>query len=687
MKIRERTSRYNPQTTPAHTMLYLTPLSTSTVKDARFTSRGLTQQQGPVSKADVHAVPDSKQIAYDAYKANIDVFLAATANGKSYPTSARSFPFTIRSLTFPLALPSVVVSFREMGADTLKAAHKLLVEKSGAVTKIENIANHPNAFVVDLPDYPTIVKLLPAMRDPLPSIAGACSPKGLVALCKVFMMMELFFRTHTYPAFTEAEGGSLKVPRGTFSKPMTIEKAVEAIDTKSLRYPGGMDLTHRIRAEDKKDENEEGAWIGHVSDFPKEITFTMGSNAVYTAKPSPLRNSSACVGSPSQVPSLPGIMFPYFDGMNTTDTAMLRTTIATHFLRALGDDPRGEYVRFRNDILTASSTKSGVILAHMCRGLGLALDSQTQMYAIFDGKVYLGFALLGARWSIRVGNVWHVPLAAQALRDEIGTLRTHKGCLEDVITILRTNFNLDIPVDASKPMQIARVLPAIVWPGDAAEAKEIQERLETLLGRLDFGIPIVGLAAESLAKALSDIGDPSVALDDQYVHFPSAVHYHLLASRSGLVLSRFGSRVPSFSIAKGKDQIVVGKKFFEGTADAVKSKIGAITEILVVAKPFDLACKDFNAFLKKPEISQGAKERAAAYRHLVVTEKGNSKGKSLVIESLRKIVENIEVVAKEPKAKKRDATEAFVEADFLSSLQPASPVGSRAGSVAPMDLS
>jgi len=101
-----------------------------------------------------------------------------------------------------------------------------------------------------------------------------------------------------------------------------------------------------------------------------EEAFATLEDTVLFAKPSTLP-ASINIGGPTQVPNLPEIVFPYFEGMIVSDKTTIRSITSSRFLRLFGEntnDIKAAYSKFRREIDSFSSTRVGLFFAHILFG-------------------------------------------------------------------------------------------------------------------------------------------------------------------------------------------------------------------------------------------------------------------------------------------------------------------------------
>jgi len=603
--------------TRSHTqaMIFLAAFNDTPASDSAFSSRGEPKlKQGPVSSANVVVFPTVRQDAYFGYEKNIDAFLAATGTGKELPLADQFYHVGDVAITFPLSIPSANISFKV----TDKALLKRILDRMAEVTTVEKITGvgkHPNAYTVEKPTWKMVDNLVEVAHDDPPKTTGKTTFGALKWMKHVYNMVELYLRTNTYPAFRGEEEDDEVAPRFNVrqKRQLTLAEMLECA-TKKTRY-STVNMTHTpVGDENGKKFKEDGAWFGQQSDADVEFLVEMEDTPVFKARPSPAANSKRSWSSPSQAPAMPGILFPYFPGMNSPDARYIRSTICDYYLRCF--ENKEDWTEFRTEVSGFASTMEGIILAHILKGVEISLKAQGQLHLLFDGADYLGFVVFGSKWLIQFGNRWYSPLSVTELQAELRTIKTHQSSLDELRALL-AEHSVILQDSGVTPVKVAEALAKVEWPGDEEEAAKEQKKFEALVGRLDFGTRAVGAGAESFLEALQHITNVEVSLGDQHIHFPPPTEYHLLSTRAGLVLSRFGSRIPSTGIFKVEKEIRVTENHSSAAKDSVrKASLEDIPSVLIALKPLENALKDFNLLKSKQKLCISSKERAANYRHI-----------------------------------------------------------------------
>jgi hypothetical protein len=592
-------------------MLLLSPYTEgTTVTDPRFSSRGFPKnRQGPISGSPILAIALEHQLAYSGYKDNIDIFLAATALNKTYTINIPGLDIDEKhfNFTFPLDLPRTVISFRpDVPADFIEKT--ISQGKKAGITQVRGLKSHPQCYLVD---YPTI-KFLNFVQAftvaTAPRHEGYCQIKECLQAAKILGMIDLYLRTNTYPAFKD-DKDVFNFRYGSIAHPSLTEKRPAFFTgsqlTKKPRY-GNVTMTHDV---DGKEREEKGTWFGVESD--KDVAMDVATNGyVMIAKASPAKTSQASWSAPKDVPALPGLCFPYFQGMLTNDKSILRIVPGTHFMRLFGSDPRPGYLAYRNIVGGFASTNTGIIMTHILTGLDMSVETQTKLHLLFDGKMYLGFCLLGSKWAVQRGQQWHLPKTSAELRADLDTIKTHESSLAEVVAKLE---DLDIMNSIEDSCDLASALALIDWNkvGGEEEQRDLQRWFDERVGRLDFGTRPVNFGVDTLLAALTDIIHVTEPLDN-HIHFPPAREYHLFNKREAVCLARFGYLVPSFEIDKGVDSIRLSSLHADKESGDKHRK--AVNKVLIAMKPLNKAVQDFKVFRNMKRIFQSSSERAASYR-------------------------------------------------------------------------
>jgi hypothetical protein len=296
--------------------------------------------------------------------------------------------------------------------------------------------------------------------------------------------------------------------------------------------------------------------------------------------------------------------------MLTNDKQILRLVPGKHFMRLFGVDPKPGYLQYRNKVGGFASTAAGVTMSHILCGVDMSVETQTKLHLLFDGTTYLGFCLLGAKWAVQRGQLWHYPKTSAELRADLDTIHTHDSSLAEIVSKLE---DLDIMNSIEDGCDLAEALAKIDWKrvGDDEEQKDLQRWFDNRVGRLDFGTRAVNFGIDTLMAAMLDIIHTTEPLDN-HVHFPPAKDYYLFAKREAVCLARFGYLVPSFEIEKGIDPVRISSLHADKSQGDKNRKL--VSKVLIAMKPLNKAVQDFRVFRNLKRVFQGSSERAASYR-------------------------------------------------------------------------
>ncbi|DAD54838.1 TPA_asm: hypothetical protein [Armillaria mellea ambi-like virus 1] len=534
------------------------------------------------------------------------------------------------------------------------------------ISNVDNVRNVPGTFILTNPkDLDLLDKIKGLIHQPQKSINGTISYDALYAARYAYLAILLFQGTNQYPAFTsEIEDSSvpnrslLKRQLYQGSNPTDLEGWKGSEDeghvTKRLRSIAGG------KGKDKETSNEP---------FDQFIPV---NEVVSIAKPGDLKASVKFFGLPKDCPKMPGIVFEYFEGMNSPDGQYIRSWMSKHFFRCFGENPRENFARFKTGVVGFGSSREGMIVAHIMRCMEIALGAQALVYIMFDGQIYLGCVVLGARWALQTQNTWVEPDSAVEVANQLGLIKTHESSKADVEDWLK-NHGVDDNT-FSNAVELAERLAKAEFSGEGKELSEEKHYIDDLVRRLDFGTSPSGYGIDTLCGAIRDIGLKR-APPSQHVTFPKPDHYHLLAEPYAVILTRFGSRAPSFAIPKALVNIPIDPEAFPVESQEQKAltklKLDAIERVVVAMKPFEVAAKDMKALFETPKVCTSGGERAAIYKYHTVKDgkKDRLIGDIVTMLKANPVEKKEASSSKKGKEKKASALEEVEMAmDFLNSL-------------------
>jgi hypothetical protein len=600
-------------------MIYITGNSSgSAPSTTAFASRGLTSYtQSQVSKVPLLGKPTQNQLAFSGYKDNIEAFLYATSIKKKVLVSAGHFPIPEDYRpSIPLPLPATVFKLaRKPNAEQLKRLKDGL-DKFG-LGEVQLGKGDPS-FTITAPTYKHLANTLPPLCQPRTgNVTGYSQLDSATTFLRVYQCIDLFCAVNTYSYKKGTDTGVDKQDNGGLHTVAEFRNQTqfwrEGYGSKALKASVTQDVTERRRIGDDEEEDL----------TPHRSATTSMESGVYVAKPSP-KPSSTSWGSPSEVPFKSGLLFPYFKGMLSPDSAQIREIVGRHFFRNLGSQKVNEkdaYKAFRTAIGDVATSDAGIILTHVLTGIDLALNTQTQLYLIFDDEVYLGFALLGEEFNVFCNGVWTAPLAAEELRDELQTLQTHDKTLDDLFARLRMCVDesgdvLTFEEDEARTMSgLADILAKMKVREEQDDVREVSQ----ILSRLSFPASFKTFRPANLIWAIESL----TLQKDQ--PFPNDVPFYIppigwkgIGEKEYKVLASFGPRGPSFRNSTRGVELNIAKHGEDDVFERRDEKGALVYDKFIVGEKVVIeAVKDWKEMVGKRSMRMEFVERQAGSRNHV----------------------------------------------------------------------
>jgi len=583
---------------------------------AAFVSKGLTDfTQGRIRDITLFGKPTNTQVAFSGYKDAIEAFLYAKATGMKVLTSGGYFPIPEDyTPTVPLPYPSTVFRLaKKPNADQLRKMKEGL-ERYG-LEEVQ-IGKGDPSFVLRSPTFQHLSRTLPAIANSRTgNVEGSAQADASLAILRIYQCIDLFLSVNTYSYRKGDDERKWEQNKKTVNDLLELRVA-------GYWYRDGYDKDTKMSVtsagEKRKIDDQEEADL-----TPHRNGIVPVTSSVLVAKPSPFESSTSW-GDPSSVPNRGGLLFPYFSGMLAGDTPGLRELISEHFFRNLGSpkiDARAAFKELRTIIGSFGSTTAGILLTHVMKGVSLALQTQTQLYLLFDGNTYLGFCLLGEEFSIFAHGKWVDPLKPTELKKELRSLRTHDKSLEDLVEQLKKcmDLNGDI-IDVTKDQidSCSGLADALARMNTNGSQEGEVENVTEILGRLSLDTTYKTYSVSSLTWAI----DQLTFQRDQ--PFPEETPFYIpLTGWTGIgkkeykVLASFGTRGPSFRNSKGTE-INIPRIGEQDKMDQKDEKGAYIRqEIIVGSKVLSEAVKDWASLRASRSMRMDFAERAKGSRNVV----------------------------------------------------------------------
>jgi len=632
------------------------------------------------------------EAAYGMYRTFVDAFCYATKAGETVFAQSEAFDNVyLLKITLPLELPEV--SFSPTKALTVDQATALLqtLPRGSSMKAIGKTFE----FAAPSPSISLMPKFLAADSQTHTCPPGLLSSAGFQAFVKTASVIELFLATNTYPAFKDLQS---EIPQG---RPMTFGvSGNNGEDGKTYFYSYGSDLKRdsdglaKYNTVLKRRKLAEGSSTSTDSmEIEQEEVLRPEGNAVFSvsdpwinssvvhAKPS---GSTAATnfGPPGSCPNLPGmslspviltnksgLLFPYFRGMTRPDSGLIKEIMITSFFRLFGKDVdscKKETASLSRGFNNLASTEIGMEIAHILKGIELALSTQTRLFLLFENG-YKGFTLLGGRFLVFSGK-WIAPVSAEDLKKEMILLDTHGANLAYIaeqLSALKVGNGAPSPVSASALDSAAAVMAAIRIRDFSSIAKP--DDLDNALRGLVWPAPYTQINPDTFCSFLDSFFSseelPSASTSMFIPTFKAPV-----GSRLFQWLSTFGPDAPSLWNTRSATIISVIEDKARKGKDKEPAELTIPNEIIILPKPLLVAVQDWEKILATGAVSFNFKERAKEYRAHVVKSDGVRKK---IWETLKKGLEAVDRESRdvEKKKAKKDAPSApVVEIDDLMRL-------------------
>jgi len=576
---------------------------------APFTSRGFVgHSPAKLSETTVFAKPLSDQFAYGGYKQSLEAFIWATFKGEKVFTGGDEYPIHDDYIpSVPIPLPKVIIRTN------------LPKEKEGQLSAImatiggmkREMKGNP-VYEISRPTFKAARSgLLALAADQSPFIDHFCNPRAASFAAKIIQCIDLFLRVQTYDYKGEDEGNN------EFYKGRMM-----GVTAHKLYHPNDYFSKLGDRVQKRRKIMDDGSYQEmEVEVFPSMITDEVKKSHsgreiggdVSIAKPSP-HQSSYNFGSPSDVPTKPGVFFPFFEGMNIPDTSFIRDVVGRLFFRNLGSDilhPKDAWKSFRTDISTFAQTDSGLITSHILAGCDMALNGQARLFLVFDAETYKGFCLLGAHFDVFVGNVCYHPLTATELRYELSKVVTRQGSAVILAGLLGKYTPMGDEPSAdnlvSSQKYLAHYLELV--DGEDVEEKDL-EAMRLCVGKLAFQRTFQSFSARNIKAAIQSILEPDSA--EEVPFYISVKNWRNIDNAVYQALARFGPNSFSFIASKGTEISI--PESVAADQHVVFSPMATKGRILVYEKPIPQCVADFDKVLRSGSIQQDEGERAAGQR-------------------------------------------------------------------------
>jgi hypothetical protein len=601
-----------------------------------FKQRGLNSlTHAAINQLAIHGRPFLREAAYDGYYRNIDVFLSATNSKTNKPTYTENAELRMSEITtlIPVELPKLFfLPAKELSPDQ----QDTFMHKIRESDPIKRVQGKTTVFILGKPDIRRAMTYVNSAKEGAIASEGTWTPGMFASMAFLVTVITEFLKTNTYPAFLN-ETNRGEFDGGEFIMSNESWKGLKGVCNEGIRRMHGEGA---LLGDDYDSEDEDAI----MEDNAVEIGFSTMRKVVLTAKPSPMPLSYN-VGTPAEVPNLPGRVFPYFDRMNIPDTVTIRSIVSTFFLRNLGENREsqiGQFKLFRNSWERLSKTKQGGELVHMLVGIKLALETQTRLFLVYRDRHYAGFVLLGALWSVTVDNIVYNWESAEKVQEQAAMMSSHEFAVRAICEVL-SKCPVMVGNHEGPAVVVGKgeVKSALAMWNKIKERKiegENEENIKRVLGLVSYTRSYREVHVESLTWLFQSIGNPDdTDLDDDDPLFlpPTFSLYH---DRLFQLLCSFGPDAPSFYNSTGAIFSIPSSSKEDPNEVINERGVKALPMILVSLKSVQVALQDLNKVLKDKAIRINLSERAGRNRNIAL--RGDSRDR--VYNELKECLECLE---------------------------------------------
>jgi hypothetical protein len=592
-----------------------------------FKQRGLDGlTHAAINNLGIHGRAYLREAAYDGYYRNIDIFLCATNRQERIPTYTKDAELTMSKITdmIPIKMPKVfILPVIELTPDQ----QDTFMHKLRDCEPIKHVRGKTTAFILTKPDVRQAMTYLNSTKEGVIAADDTWTPGTFAAMSFLQVVITEFLKTNTYPAFLaennrgEFDGGSFIMDHQKWED-ITTQNDYEVKRMRGDPFP---ELGDEYDSDNEKDDAD-------MEHDVLEIDFSSMRKAVLVAKPSPLPLSYN-IGEPSEVPNLPGRVFPYFDKMNTPDNHTIRNIVSTFFLRNLGEDRTSQinqFKAFKTNWEHLAKTKQGGELVHILVGIKLALETQTRLFLVYREECYSGFVLLGALWSVIVDNRVYEWESAEKVQEQVALMSSHHYAVRMITeTLSKCSVMVGPHEGPAVEVTVDQVPSAVAMWNKIKERKMTVAESDTIkkfLGLVAYSRTYREVNAESMSWFFRAVGDPAkYALSEKDPLFLPP-HFALYQDDLFQLLCTFGPDAPSLYNTTGSLFSIPSPTALDDPNN-VRNQKGerALPVLLVSLKSVQTAYQDLRKVLKDKEIRINLQERAGRNRNIVLRGDGRDK--------------------------------------------------------------
>jgi hypothetical protein len=254
-----------------------------------------------------------------------------------------------------------------------------------------------------------------------------------------------------------------------------------------------------------------------------------------------------------------GMSLPFSSALTKSDYAVIPRVIQRYFLGCLGvssDLARMEFDEVKSSWGNLAKTKWGDELAHMYRGIEIALDAQATLRVVRTNQnVYRGLILYGGMFELHSQGKVYIPVPRDELIQELVMSNPHASALNFIYDCIIYPDVAGRNAAKAAATSIRDINLQIITQGYAVSRREeVLKRAHLLTfptAQGNFLIP----TAFNIGNVFTAIGDPSIS----ELAFPLHPDAITSGNRTERLLSSFGVDIPVFMVPGGKKMSLEGK--------------------------------------------------------------------------------------------------------------------------------
>jgi hypothetical protein len=304
-----------------------------------------------------------------------------------------------------------------------------------------------------------------------------------------------------------------------------------------------------------------------------------------------------CCHTAGDIPSSPGLIFPYVHTLARNDPAFI-PAILNNVLNGLhGDDEKANADMLATLLKGWSGihiTPWGDELTHIYVGINLAMQTGAQLRTFTTSQnAYAGFILLGAHFTVYVDGKTYVPQTHVQLQSDFQKASPHSASLERLFEMITYDDDLTRVGARTRCRSLYDVSLALRSNGYNSNNREsIAKEARNLCFVKDVYLPLnPGTISRVLVCMATGIGESEIPLHHLAI-FDNDKNHRLL--------SAFGASCPSFLIDGGRSIPLSGNFGYRKKIKVSGKQVEVDVHTMYVAvKPFDQAVKDLDAVLSE----------------------------------------------------------------------------------------